>query len=105
MIIDVNMIRRANAPSAFTPNDDGVNDFFFIQGGEKVEEVTIFWIYDRWGNLLFEGNNLDINVDIQGWDGKFRGKKMNSGAFTWYAEVLFKDGHTEVIKGDVLLLR
>ncbi|MCH2023322.1 MAG: gliding motility-associated C-terminal domain-containing protein [Saprospiraceae bacterium] len=105
VIIDVNMIRRANAPSAFTPNDDGVNDFFFIQGGEKVEEVTIFRIYDRWGNLLFEGNNLDINVDIQGWNGKFRGKKMNTGSFTWYAEVLFKDGHTEVIKGDVLLLR
>ncbi|MCH2024039.1 MAG: gliding motility-associated C-terminal domain-containing protein, partial [Saprospiraceae bacterium] len=105
VFIDVNKVRRASAATAFTPNGDGVNDFFFIQGGDKVEDVLIFRVYDRWGNLIFEGSNLDINVDTQGWDGTSRGKIMNSGAYIWYAEVLFLDGHTEVIKGDVLLLR
>ncbi|MDC0231170.1 gliding motility-associated C-terminal domain-containing protein, partial [Aureispira] len=96
--------RRANAPNAFTPNDDGVNDFFFIQGGDKVDEVTVFRVYDRWGNLVFEGNNLEVNVPEQGWDGTFRNKLCNSGAYVWYAAVLFKDGETELIRGDVLLL-
>ncbi|MCH2023727.1 MAG: gliding motility-associated C-terminal domain-containing protein, partial [Saprospiraceae bacterium] len=97
--------RRANAPNAFTPNDDGVNDFFFIQGGDKVDEITLFRIYDRWGNLMFEGSNLEVNVPEQGWDGSFKNKPCTSGAYVWYATVLFKDGETEFIKGDVLLLR
>ena len=105
VIIDVTKPRRANAPSAFTPNGDGVNDYFFIQGGAKVQEVTIFRIYDRWGALLYEGQNLEVNVPEQGWDGNYKGKLCNSGSYIWYADVTFKDGLTEQLKGDVLLLK
>ena len=105
VIIDVTKPRRANAPSAFTPNGDGVNDYFFIQGGAKVQEVTIFRIYDRWGALLYEGQNLEVNVPEQGWDGNYKGKLCTSGSYIWYADVTFKDGLTEQLKGDVLLLK
>jgi gliding motility-associated-like protein len=105
VIIDVNKPRRANAPTAFTPNGDGVNDNFFIQGGEKVEEVVVFRVYDRWGELIFEGQNLETNVPEQGWGGNYRGKPCTSGTYTWYADVLFKDDETTQIKGDVILLR
>ena len=105
VIIDVTKPRRANAPNAFTPNGDGVNDYFFIQGGTKVEKVTLFRIYDRWGELVFEGSDLEINIPEQGWNGIFRGMPSSSGAYAWYADVLFKDGETIQIKGDVILLR
>jgi gliding motility-associated-like protein len=103
--IEVTKLRRANAPTGFTPNGDGVNDYFFIQGGDKVQEVTIFRVYDRWGTLVFEGNNLDINIAEQGWDGVYRGSPATAGTYTWYADVLFKDGETTQIKGSIILLR
>ena len=105
VMIDVEKPRRANAPTAFTPNGDGVNDYFFIQGGDKVEKVTVLRVYDRWGELVFDGIDMAINVSINGWDGNYRGQQSSSGAYVWYAEVLFKDGESIVIKGDVLLIR
>jgi gliding motility-associated-like protein len=105
VIIDVSKPRRANAPTGFSPNGDGMNDYFFIQGGDKVQEITIFRVYDRWGTLVFEGNNITINVPEQGWDGIYRGRPATSGTYTWYSDVLFLDGHTEQIKGNIILLR
>jgi gliding motility-associated-like protein len=54
-------------PNAFTPNGDGVNDFFFGTG-IGITKYQI-WIFDRWGNLIFTSN--DIN---EGWDGSVQGK-------------------------------
>ena len=105
VIIDVTKPRRAAAPTGFTPNGDGVNDYFFIQGGTKVAEVALFRVYDRWGELVFEGQSLEINIPEQGWNGTFRGQECSSGAYTWYADVLFKDGETTQLKGEVTLLR
>ncbi len=103
--IEVRKFRRANAPTGFTPNGDGVNDYFFIQGGERVQEVTIFRVYDRWGTLVYEGQNMDINIPEQGWNGIFRGKPVGSGTYSWYADVLYRDGETIQIKGNVTLVR
>jgi gliding motility-associated-like protein len=103
--ISVTKPRRAAAPSAFTPNSDGNNDNFFIQGDEKVAKVNVFRIYDRWGELVFEGTDLLPNDPTTGWDGSFKGVAMNSGVYAWYAEVEYIDGFKEIIRGDVTLLR
>jgi gliding motility-associated-like protein len=103
--INVTKPRRAGAPLAFTPNSDGHNDNFFIQGDEKVESVAVFRVYDRWGELVFEATNVAPNDVAAGWDGTFKGKEMNSGVYSWYAEVVFIDGHSETLRGDVTLLR
>jgi gliding motility-associated-like protein len=103
--IEVEKPRRANAPTGFTPNGDGANDYFYVQGDEKVGSVTIFRVYDRWGEMVFEGQNLEVNVEEQGWNGTFRGQPASSGVYTWYADVLFLDGETIQIKGDITLLR
>jgi gliding motility-associated-like protein len=103
--IEVRKFRRANAPTGFTPNGDGVNDYFFIQGGEKVQEVTIFRVYDRWGTLVYEGQNLEVNIPEQGWDGIYKGQPAAAGTYSWYADILFRDGETIQIKGNVTLLR
>lgn len=54
-------------PNAFTPNADGVNDGFYGQG-HGITKYEI-WIFDRWGNLIF--NTTDIN---EAWDGSVQGK-------------------------------
>ncbi len=50
-------------PNAFTPNADGVNDYFFGSGIGII--VYDLWIFDRWGNLIFHGTSLNDK-----WDGK-----------------------------------
>jgi gliding motility-associated-like protein len=105
VIIEVRKPRRASAPTGFTPNGDGVNDYFFVQGGEKIAEVALFRVYDRWGSLVFEGQSLEVNIAEQGWNGSFRGQECSSGAYIWYADIRFKDGEITQLKGEVVLLR
>lgn len=50
-------------PNAFTPNGDGINDYFFGQGIGIVDYDL--WIFDRWGNMIFHGDELSSK-----WDGR-----------------------------------
>jgi gliding motility-associated-like protein len=53
-------------PNAFTPNNDGVNETFFGKGVGIIEyNLTIF---DRWGEVIFESNDIE-----KGWDGRAKG--------------------------------
>ena len=52
-------------PNAFTPNGDGLNDFFIPKGLEINNNGFIMYIYDRWGQLVFKTD--DINNP---WNGK-----------------------------------
>jgi gliding motility-associated-like protein len=105
VIISVTKPRRAAAPAGFTPNGDGTNDNFFIQGDEKLEKVKVFRVYDRWGECVFFAENIAPNDPNLGWDGTFKGEKMNSGVYSWFAEVEYIDGFKEIIRGDITLLR
>jgi gliding motility-associated-like protein len=96
---------RVYAPNAFSPNGDGNNDFFTLFAGPEVRQITLFRIFDRWGNQLFEAGPLQPNQPTLGWDGTFRGSPMGPGVYVFYAEVEFVDGVTELVKGEVLLLR
>ncbi|CAN5241305.1 hypothetical protein BH09BAC1_BH09BAC1_03250 [soil metagenome] len=70
-----------DVPTAFTPNADGNNDLIFVRGW-GIQSLVEFKIYNRWGQLIFETN--DIN---QGWDGTFNGKPQNSDSYTYHAVV------------------
>lgn len=92
-------------PNVFSPNFDGVNDFFQLYSDGDVTEVTMFQIYDRWGNLLFETSGTVENLSDFSWDGFHAGQAMPAGVYVWYAELLFRDGKSILTKGDVLLLK
>ena len=88
-------------PNVFSPNNDGINDFFVMYGSfPNVQMIKSFRVYDRWGGLMFEKTDFLPN-DPNGWDGKFRGKTVDAGVYTYAAEVLFIDGVVEVYGGDV----
>ena len=97
-------------PTAFSPgNRDQINDVFGIFGNPKyITNVKSFLIFDRWGEVIFENFNFlpsatqSIDPD-NGWDGTFRGQILNPAVFTYFAEIEFFDGVTEIIKGDVVL--
>lgn len=92
-------------PNVFSPNDDGINDVFFIQSNEEVALVYTFRIFDRWGSLMFEDFEFQANDPEHGWDGTLKGEDMNPGVFTYVAEVLTSRGDTRLISGDVTLVR
>ncbi|MEM8906535.1 MAG: gliding motility-associated C-terminal domain-containing protein [Bacteroidota bacterium] len=103
--LEVAKDRLIYIPSAFSPNDDQNNDLFMIHGGVGVRQVNMFRIFNRWGELIFEGTDFQPDDPDFGWDGTFRGELMNPAVFVYFAEVAFEDGRTELYKGDVTLMR
>ena len=89
-------------PNVFTPNGDGMNDYFFPRQ-YLTKGLTSFKmdIYNRWGQLVFESNSLDG----AGWDGKFNSKDQPEGVYVYIIDAAFKDGQKEHHQGNITLLR
>ncbi len=67
----------AYAPTSFTPNGDGLNDKFEVKGvGIKKFKLQI---YSRWGELVFESNNIEDE-----WDGTYKGKLVPRGSYVYH---------------------
>ncbi len=101
-LVSVQRIRDIFVPDAFSPNDDGYNDFFAVFTGKSVEQVADFRVFDRWGNLIFEAEDC---AEACQWDGTFRGEDVESGVYVYVAEILYLDDFRETVTGDVLLIR
>jgi gliding motility-associated-like protein len=71
-------------PNAFTPNHDGINEMF-LGYGTYIKQFHIM-VFDRWGNLIFESN--DIN---KGWDGKVQngnsGELVQEDVYVWKVDL------------------
>jgi gliding motility-associated-like protein len=102
--VNVQPLRQVYMPNAFSPNDDGRNDFLFPQADPAVE-VEEFQVFDRWGTRMFTATDIAVNDRQAGWDGRARGKEAQSGVYIYYLRVRFPDGQTKVVEGDVMLLR
>ena len=97
--------RHVFIPNAFSPDDNGFNDIFYINAGQDVAKVKNFRIFNRWGEVVFGNENFQPNDPMEGWDGFFNGEKLNPNVFIFFAEIEFKDGLVEIYKGDVTLTR
>ncbi|MBK9013644.1 MAG: gliding motility-associated C-terminal domain-containing protein [Saprospiraceae bacterium] len=92
-------------PNSFSPNDDGINDCYRGFVAPDLEIISYeLKIFDRWGDLLFE------TEDIEGcWDGWFRGKEMDPAVMVYWLRMRVRncDGLEEDLfrKGDVNLVR
>ncbi|MEM1215609.1 MAG: gliding motility-associated C-terminal domain-containing protein [Bacteroidota bacterium] len=97
---------RIYAPNVFSPNRDGVNDQFTLFGDSpRITSVASLQIFDRWGKLVFDQQNLLPGSLTDGWDGTVQGQTAPAGVYLYQASVLFLDGTTRVVSGDVMLLR
>ncbi len=105
LTIEVDDQRHVYIPNAFSPNDDGINDKFEIYGNVAVSQVNMFRVYNRWGGLVYEVNNLPINDSGFGWDGMYKGKILPPGVFIYIAEIQYVDGQVQSYKGDVTIVR
>jgi gliding motility-associated-like protein len=96
--LEINCEFFVYVPNMFSPNGDGQNDVFFVYG-KGIETLSVK-IYNRWGNEVFEID--DIN---QGWDGKYKGADQNTGVFVFMLEATFLNGKIISKSGDVNLVR
>ena len=93
-------------PTAFSPNDDGINDRFTIFGDEgQVQEIISLKVFDRWGALVFKNENFPPNEDRYGWDGYAHSKDMDPGVFAFFAEIQLVNGARFIQKGEIVLVR
>jgi gliding motility-associated-like protein len=97
--------RNVFTPGAFTPDDNGRNDFFTIFGDEDLLKINTLKIFDRWGTMLFEGKDLPPNKPSVGWDGSYQGEFLPPNTYVFVSELLFDDGKIEIVRGEVVLLR
>jgi gliding motility-associated-like protein len=84
-------------PTLFSPNGDGLNDYFEVMRRLDVELLE-FEIYNRWGNKVF-------SELTQPWDGKLDGKEQPIGTYVYRAVLRLPDGSEKAISGDITLIR
>ena len=89
---------RGDLPNAFSPDGDLINDVWKVSYKSLVEFHC--WIYNRWGNLVYEYTDPD-----GGWDGTYRGKIVDTGVYYYVITALGSDGKKYRKRGDISILR
>lgn len=87
-------------PNAFSPNGNGVNDYFKPYGYGLNVSVYEFIIFDRDGRIIFQTNNYE-----QGWDGTDNGKLAPMGAYVYVIRTENMDGDPKEYTGTVTVIR
>lgn len=87
-------------PNAFSPNGDGINDIYKAKATHKSIVDFKAYIFNRWGQKLYEWNNID-----GGWDGTYHGSPVKAGVYFVLVKARGADGVEYEIKRDVNLLR
>ncbi|TNF32447.1 MAG: HYR domain-containing protein, partial [Bacteroidetes bacterium] len=76
-----------NAVAIGEPGEAGV----FLPKGDGLGQYHV-WVFDLWGNLLWESTELVDGSPAEAWDGRYKGRLVPQGSYTWKVEATFKDG-------------
>ena len=91
-------------PTAFTPNNDGLNEIFYPMGA-GVKIVKELRIFNRWGELVFENKNFNLNISSTGWNGMYKGEHAPPGTYVYATTMICDTGEEFSLKGTVTLIR
>lgn len=91
-------------PNAFSPNNDRLNDVFYVKG-RGIRSIKSMRVFNRWGELVFETANAEIDDITKGWDGRHKGKDAESATYVYYVELICDTGEIFTRKGTVTLIR
>ena len=106
LLIRITKDRRIYIPTVFSPNNDGINDVFFVSGnGKQIASIRKLTIYNRWGAIIHESKNLLPDDETQGWNVIDAKHIINPGVYVYTIEVEFINGEVRVYSGDVTVMR
>lgn len=91
LITSVCEISNIDFPNFFTPNNDGINDYW-----PKITNAKFIYIYDRFGKLI-----KTLSQNSIGWDGTYNGKLLPSNDY-WFVAITSND---KTVKGHFSLIR
>jgi gliding motility-associated-like protein len=87
-------------PSAFTPNGDGLNDYFYPLNAFKANSL-VFRVFNRYGQIIFESNDW-----TKKWDGRYKSIQQPPGTYVWTFSYTDRDtGEKVSLKGTTVLIR
>lgn len=101
--INVLVNREVYSPTIFTPNGDGINDYFYLLSGFPGINILELNIYNRWGAQVFGATDIVSNEELSGWDGKTKNKISNAGTYLWTAIIKLPNGREEQLHGQLIL--
>lgn len=87
------------APTAFTPDNNGLNDLFRITA-PGLKQLYYIRVFDRWGNLVFQTSDIS-----KGWDGTIKGVNQSTGTYAWIIKAIDYKDNVVFRKGTVTLIR
>jgi gliding motility-associated-like protein len=88
-------------PNAFSPNQDGADDYFMIMNPDAIYKLEQFTVYNRWGQKVFDTDDKSS----QGWDGKFNGRDQEIGVYVYLIIAECGGGKQFKRKGNLTLIR
>ena len=88
-----------DVPSAFTPNEDGVNDIIYVDGW-GIETLKMFRIFNRWGEVVFESSDIKI-----GWNGLYKSSPQPNDTYVYQVDGVFYGGEDFTKSGIITLIR
>jgi gliding motility-associated-like protein len=91
-------------PNTFSPNGDGANDIFYPRG-TGLFSIRNLRIFNRWGEIVFEKGNFQANDASAGWDGTYKGKKLDPDVFVYTIDILCDNNTILTYKGNVALIQ
>jgi gliding motility-associated-like protein len=100
-VINIKIFRGSGikVPSAFTPNNDGLNETI-KPSFTGIKKLDHFSIYNRWGQLIFSSNDF-----FKGWNGMLKGINQPTGVYVWNLKAIDYAGKTYIMTGTFTLIR
>ncbi len=86
-------------PNTFTPNGDGLNDFFKVESN-FIDEIEMI-VYNRWGEEVYS----TTDPDTQGWDGTFENTELEADVYGYHLRILCIGGEEFVTQGNISILK
>ncbi len=108
VIVPDSCFKNPQIPNIFTPNNDDVNDVWQIKFpyGYALQDLEI---YNRWGTLIYERNNLEFKINGYtkiGWDGRTTsGEECSAGVYFYVMKYTDRNNEVKMIKGNLTLMR
>jgi gliding motility-associated-like protein len=95
--VKVEVLTKMFIPSAFTPNNDGLNDLWQVFTIEDYPKATV-QVYNRWGQIVYLGKGFNYKP----WDGMYNGLPLMSGTYVYIIDL---GNNSKVLKGTVTIVR
>ena len=105
--IDLTKNNKLFVPNAFSPNNDGSNDFFTAYTNDEKALILTVKVFNRWGDRVYDYSAPKeiLLQDYEGWDGTWRAQEAGEGTYAYVIQIKWSDGNIENAKGELNLIR